>query len=104
MVGGRAVTPQTRAEIVDTIRQALRDTGVEWQEPRDGVFAFDLPGERKLATPCQLVVGEHALAIHDVHGIARPCAAVELSDGAGKQPRMTAIERALFAGLEQKTG
>src|SRR5262245_52857854 len=51
-------------DVSGVVRQALADAGVEWQEPRGGVFLFDLPGERKLATPCQLVVGEHALAIH----------------------------------------
>jgi Putative bacterial sensory transduction regulator len=53
-----------RAGVVAVIRQALADAELDPREPRDGVFVFDLPGERKLATPCQLVVGEHAIAIH----------------------------------------
>ncbi len=53
-----------RARAVETIRVALDEAGLEIAEPRPGVFAFDLPGERKLATPCQLVVGDHALAVH----------------------------------------
>ena len=52
------------ASAADTVRSALVAAGVEITEPRAGVFAFDLPGERKLATPCQLVVGDHALAVH----------------------------------------
>jgi len=51
-------------DTVQTIRAALADAGLDAQEPRDGVFVFDLPGERKLSTPCQLVVGDHALAVH----------------------------------------
>jgi hypothetical protein len=47
-----------------TVRAALRDAVVEASEPSPGVFVFDLPGERKLATPCRLVVGDHALAVH----------------------------------------
>ena len=48
----------------DIIRRALADAGLEAAEPRDGLFLFDLPGEQKLATPCQLSVGDHALAVH----------------------------------------
>jgi hypothetical protein len=46
------------------VRRALADAGLDVSEPRSGVFVFDLPGERKLSTPCQLVVGDHALAVH----------------------------------------
>lgn len=56
--------PIDRQAVLATIRQALADADVDAAEPRDGVFVFDLPGERKLATPCQLVVGDHALAVH----------------------------------------
>ena len=52
------------AAVADTVRAALAATGLEPQEPRPGVFFLDLPGERKLSTPCQLVVGDHALAVH----------------------------------------
>ena len=58
------MTDRSRADIIDVVRKALEDADVEWQEPRDGVFVFDLPGERKLSTPCQLVLGEHAMAVH----------------------------------------
>jgi hypothetical protein len=49
---------------VETVRAALAGSGVEVQEPSPGVFVFDLPGVRKLSTPCRLVVGDHALAVH----------------------------------------
>jgi len=52
------------AAVVEIVRGALGAAGLAVQEPREGVFAFDLPGERKLSTPCQLVVGDHALAVH----------------------------------------
>jgi hypothetical protein len=60
--GERATQP--RAHALGVIRDALQTAGVEAREPREGVFVFDLPGERKLATPCQLDVGEHAVAVH----------------------------------------
>jgi hypothetical protein len=46
------------------VRDALSATELEWAEPRDGVFTITLPGTRKLQTPCQIHVGEHALAVH----------------------------------------
>jgi hypothetical protein len=46
------------------VRAALAEAGVDASEPSPGVFLFDLPGERKLATPCRLAVGDHALAVH----------------------------------------
>ncbi len=50
--------------VSDVVRSALAAAHLDAQEPRPGVFAFDLPGERKLSTPCQLAVGDHALAVH----------------------------------------
>ncbi|MGH3499372.1 MAG: YbjN domain-containing protein [Nocardioidaceae bacterium] len=63
-IAGTGAADGTRDRAVATIRQALADTDVEVSEPRDGVFLFDLPGVRKLATPCQLVIGDHAVACH----------------------------------------
>jgi hypothetical protein len=48
----------------ETVRTALAAAGIDATEPRPGVFLVDLPGERKLSTPCQIVVGDHALALH----------------------------------------
>jgi hypothetical protein len=53
-----------RAEVVATVSRALDDLGIEYAETTPGVFTFDLPGERKLATPCRLTVGDHSLAVH----------------------------------------
>ncbi|MGA9343794.1 MAG: YbjN domain-containing protein [Nocardioidaceae bacterium] len=61
---GTADAAALREDAIATIRQALADAELDATEPRPGVFVFDLPGERKLSTPCQLVVGDHALALH----------------------------------------
>ncbi len=53
-----------RAAAIATVRAALGEAEIEADEPGEGVFVFDLPGERKLSTPCRLVVGDHALGVH----------------------------------------
>jgi putative sensory transduction regulator len=47
-----------------TLRETLTGSDLAWQEVSDGVFTVELPGERKLTTPCRLDVGEHALGVH----------------------------------------
>ncbi len=54
-VAGRAVA---------TVREALSDSGLPWNDLGGGSFAVDLPGERKLRTTCRLDVGAHALGVH----------------------------------------
>jgi hypothetical protein len=49
---------------VNTVRGALEGLGIDHAETTPGVFTFDLPGDRKLATPCRLRVGDHFLAVH----------------------------------------
>lgn len=49
---------------IAVVRAALEAAELEVSEPSPGTFLFDLPGERKLATPCRLVVGDHSLAVH----------------------------------------
>ena len=46
------------------LRGYLEDSDLEWKELDGGTFHVDLPGERKLMTPCRLDVGEHALGVH----------------------------------------
>ena len=53
-----------RTAAAKAVREALRSSELEWEEPRDLVFALTLPGTRKLQTPCRIEVGEHALALH----------------------------------------
>jgi putative sensory transduction regulator len=53
-----------KADPVGTVRGALDGLEIEHAEITPGVFTFELPGERKLATPCRLTVGDHSLAVH----------------------------------------
>jgi hypothetical protein len=53
-----------RATATDTLRATLGGSDLSWKEIKAGVFTVDLPGERKLSTPCRLDVGEHALGVH----------------------------------------
>ncbi len=48
----------------EVIRSYLLDNGIEYDEVGAGLFAFALPGERKLQTPVRLDIGAHALAVH----------------------------------------
>ena len=57
----RAARRETATAIV---RGALADSGLVWTELDGGRFTVELPGERKLSTPCRLDVGEHAFGVH----------------------------------------
>jgi hypothetical protein len=47
-----------------TVRDYLTDNEMEFDETADGVFSFQLPGEKKLQTAVRLDVGRHALGVH----------------------------------------
>jgi hypothetical protein len=53
-----------RRQAVETVRQFLGESELEWSEVEEGIFSITLPGERKLQTPCRLDVGKHSLAVH----------------------------------------
>jgi len=53
-----------RLRALETVRAVLGDSDLVWKEVDEGVFTVELPGERKLATPCRLDVGEHAFGVH----------------------------------------
>ena len=53
-----------RDSALQTLRSTLEDSDLEWREIAEGTFTVDLPGERKLQTPCRLDVGEHAFGVH----------------------------------------
>ncbi len=55
---------EERARVREVVRSALADSGLDWEEMRDDVFAVTLPGEHKLRTPCRLEIGQHAFAVH----------------------------------------
>jgi hypothetical protein len=48
---------------VDTIRAALDEGGLAYEQPEPNAFFVTLPGQHKLATNCWLVAGQHALLV-----------------------------------------
>jgi hypothetical protein len=56
------VTPRETA--LEVVRATLAESELAWQELADGRFTVELPGEKKLSTPCRLDVGEHAFGVH----------------------------------------
>ena len=52
------------ADLKQVVRDHLAESGIDYDEVADGVFSFNLPGEKKLQTPVRLDVGPHALAVH----------------------------------------
>lgn len=50
-------------DAVRAVRAYLGGCGQPWQEPAPGVFAVELPGERKLSTACRLAVGDHSVLV-----------------------------------------
>jgi len=53
-----------RDDALAVVRATLADSDLVWKQVRDGVFTVELPGDKKLATPCRLDVGEHAFGVH----------------------------------------
>jgi putative sensory transduction regulator len=53
-----------RVAAADVIRQVLKENDLEFTESEPGVFAVELPGERKLKTGVTLAIGDQALGIH----------------------------------------
>jgi hypothetical protein len=54
----------TRQKALETLRATLGESDLVWKEISDGVFTVELPGEKKLSTPCRLDVGVHAFGVH----------------------------------------
>lgn len=54
----------TTGEAVDTVRAALDELAVPYEEPAPGTFVAVLPGERKLRTTASIVVGPHSLTVN----------------------------------------
>ena len=53
-----------RVSAAEVIRQVLTENELEFTESEPGVFAADLPGERKLKTTVTLTVGAQSLQVH----------------------------------------
>lgn len=60
----------------DTIRKALEEGGLTYEETEPGAFFVTLPGQHKLATHCWLVVGAHSLLV-EAFVVRRPDENVE---------------------------
>ena len=48
----------------ETVREALDELAVPFEEPAPGTFVAVLPGERKLRTTVSLVVGPHSVTVN----------------------------------------
>ena len=55
---------EARQHALEVVRSTLGESDLTWKEISEGVFTVDLPGEKKLSTPCRLDVGEHAFGVH----------------------------------------
>jgi len=53
----------TRAELDEVIRATLADRDLEYRRTGEGAYLVSLPGTHRLATPCWLVAGDHALLV-----------------------------------------
>ena len=53
----------TRAELDAVIRATLEERELEYRRTGEGAYLVSLPGTHRLATPCWLVVGDHALLV-----------------------------------------
>lgn len=58
-----AATPQV-TQVAQVIEATLEDAGLDWESPAPGSYVVQLPGTRKLATTCSLIVGTHALSLN----------------------------------------
>ncbi|WP_240799421.1 YbjN domain-containing protein [Streptomyces sp. A0958] len=59
------VTPAPEAPRAAQILEAtFADAGLDWESPAPGSYVVQLPGTRKLATTCSLIVGAHSLSLN----------------------------------------
>src|SRR3954471_15265265 len=49
--------------VTELIERALTERELEWEKTADSSYVVTLPGQNKLKTACNLIVGEHALRI-----------------------------------------
>jgi hypothetical protein len=61
----------TSGTAYDVLTGWLDGAGLVWESPGAGRVVVTLPGERKLATTCSLVVGDHSVSIN-VFVVRRP--------------------------------
>ncbi len=58
-----ALTPEREAALA-ALRQVFADSELDYQEVSATSVMVELPGEKKLQTPCRFDVGRHALEVH----------------------------------------
>ena len=69
MIGPVDTTPdetlsQARESALAALKQVFEDGALEYKEVSPTSLMDDLPGEKKLQTPCRFDVGKHALEVH----------------------------------------
>ena len=57
-------TGSARERAAAEIERALREAEAEFEQPADGHYVVTLPGTRKLATGCSLLLGDHTLSVN----------------------------------------
>ncbi len=62
-VDDEQLSPEREQALV-TLKKALQSAELEWQEAGPTSLMTDLPGEKKLQTPCRFDVAQHALEVH----------------------------------------
>jgi hypothetical protein len=53
-----------RQQALEALRQVFEEGGLEWSTVSATSLMVELPGEKKLQTPCRFDVGRHALEVH----------------------------------------
>ena len=53
-----------REAAIAAVEQALREAEADFEQPADGHYVVSLPGTRKLATACSLLLGDHTLSVN----------------------------------------
>lgn len=54
---------EVRERLDGVLRAALEERELTYERPEPGAFLVRLPGQRKLATMCWLVVGDHSMLV-----------------------------------------
>jgi hypothetical protein len=62
-VSDETLSPEREAALA-ALREVFVDGGLEWSEVSSTSLMVNLPGEKKLQTPCRFDVGKHALEVH----------------------------------------
>ncbi|MCW2808481.1 MAG: hypothetical protein JWQ93_2436 [Marmoricola sp.] len=62
-VGEGSLGPE-REQVVAALKQVFDAGGLEWSAISTTSLTVNLPGEKKLQTPCRFDVGKHALEVH----------------------------------------